>query len=221
MCEMMREDSQQGVGSSGTDQQHQEAAAVVFRNKLGPLARARKAVVEDLAPLRLRLRLANAVLFFMPNYALSRLRTAVYRALGMKIGRNTLVLGSLQLAGQGDIWRNLTVGEYCLLNAPLYLDLNAPITIGNHAGVANHCLLITTSHRPDVWYRRCGLELPKPITIGNGAWIGAGSTVLPGVTIGDGAVVAAGAVVTKDVPPHTLVGGVPARVIRQLPMADV
>ncbi len=45
-------------------------------------------------------------------------------------------------------------------------------------------------------------------------WLGASVTVVPGVTIGDGAIVGAGAVVTKDVPPHTIVGGVPARVIR-------
>jgi acetyltransferase-like isoleucine patch superfamily enzyme len=55
-----------------------------------------------------------------------------------------------------------------------------------------------------------------PIRIGRGAWIAAGATVLQGVTVGDDAVVAAGAVVTKDVPPRTLVAGVPARVIRAL-----
>lgn len=55
-----------------------------------------------------------------------------------------------------------------------------------------------------------------PVVIGNGVWIGANVTILGGVNIGDGAVVAAGAVVTKDVPAKTLVGGVPAKVIKQL-----
>ena len=54
-----------------------------------------------------------------------------------------------------------------------------------------------------------------PITIGNNVWVGARAMILKGVTIGDGAVVAAGSVVTKDVPGGTLVGGVPARVIRK------
>jgi acetyltransferase-like isoleucine patch superfamily enzyme len=54
------------------------------------------------------------------------------------------------------------------------------------------------------------------VTIGSGVWIASRVTVLPGVRIGDGAVVAAGAVVARDVPAHTLVGGVPARVIRSL-----
>lgn len=60
-----------------------------------------------------------------------------------------------------------------------------------------------------------GKEKSAPIHIGNHVWIGARATILKGVTIGDGAVVAAGAVVTKDVPPNTLVGGVPARIIKE------
>lgn len=55
----------------------------------------------------------------------------------------------------------------------------------------------------------------KPINIGNNVWIGLNTTVLKGVTIGDGAIIAAGSVVTKDVPPGTLVGGVPAKVIKR------
>ena len=67
--------------------------------------------------------------------------------------------------------------------------------------------------------RRQDLE-PAPIRLGDDVWIGANATVLPGVAIGDGAVVAAGAVVTRDVPPMTVVGGVPARVIKQIEVRE-
>jgi maltose O-acetyltransferase len=56
----------------------------------------------------------------------------------------------------------------------------------------------------------------EPVTIGNNVWIGRSCTILPGVSIGDNAVVAAGSVVTKNVPPNTLVGGVPAKAIKDL-----
>ena len=56
----------------------------------------------------------------------------------------------------------------------------------------------------------------KPIVIGNNVWIGSHATVTPGVTIGDGAIVAAGAVVTKDVPTGVVVGGVPAKIIKEI-----
>ena len=68
--------------------------------------------------------------------------------------------------------------------------------------------------------RRNHIAVATPVTIGNDVWIGGNVTILPGVNIGDKAVIAAGAVVTKDVPDNTVAGGVPAKVIKELPSEE-
>ncbi|MDO4171752.1 MAG: DapH/DapD/GlmU-related protein, partial [Prevotellaceae bacterium] len=92
----------------------------------------------------------------------------------------------------------------------------APVTFGDHCFIAPNCCFTTATHPLDVERRNAGLETCKPIKVGNNVWIGANVTVLPGVTIGDGAVVAAGALVNRDVEAGTLIGGVPAKLIRRL-----
>ena len=86
------------------------------------------------------------------------------------------------------------------------------ITIGDGTVIAED-VIIRDSDDHDILYD--GYEKTKPITIGNHVWIGLRATILKGVTIGDGAIIAAGSVVTKDVPPKTMVGGVPAKVIKE------
>jgi maltose O-acetyltransferase len=82
--------------------------------------------------------------------------------------------------------------------------------------LGHEVMLMTSSHEIGSDEHRAGPLYTAPITIKDGVWIGSRSVVLPGVTVGAGSVVAAGAIVTKDVPPHTLVGGVPARIIREI-----
>ena len=78
--------------------------------------------------------------------------------------------------------------------------------------LAANCSIATNNHD---FYDRAVLTC-KPVHIKRNAWIGIGSTILPGVTIGENAIVAAGAVVTKDVPDNAMVGGVPAKIIKML-----
>ena len=89
-----------------------------------------------------------------------------------------------------------------------------PAIIGGDQKTRHGVVLATLNHAMAPENR--GTMIPAPIRIGRRVWIGASATVLPGVTIGDGAVVAAGAVVNRDVPENTVVGGVPARIIRHL-----
>lgn len=89
------------------------------------------------------------------------------------------------------------------------------IEIGDNVMIASHTIITSLTHDTNALIYRETL-IKKKVTIGNNVWIGAGSIILPGVTIGDGAIIGAGSVVTKDVPPYTIVAGVPARPIRTL-----
>lgn len=86
------------------------------------------------------------------------------------------------------------------------------ITIGTGVIIAEQ-VMIRDSDNHSIMYE--GYERAKPITIGNHVWIGMRATILKGVAIGNGAIIAAGALVTKNVPPRCLVGGVPARIIKE------
>lgn len=108
----------------------------------------------------------------------------------------------------------LQVGDWTHINRGCILDARGGLKIGNNVSISYNVTLLTGSHdcfKPDF----PGEYLP--IRIGDHVWIGANATILNNVKIGEGAVVAAGAVVTKDVPPYTIVGGVPAKVISERP----
>lgn len=111
---------------------------------------------------------------------------------------------------------NLSVGESCFLNRQVFIDSLARVTIGDNVAIGFGCKLITSTHRLGGPSRRCGSLDSHQITVENGVWIGANVAVLPGVTIGRGSVVAAGSTVVDSVPPGYLVGGSPARLIRDL-----
>lgn len=144
--------------------------------------------------------------------------TALYRAVGgLEIGPRSLVCGRLDLTGDKNLQRYLTIGADCWLNTPVRLDVTAPIALEDGVVLGFGATLTTSGHDISCPDRRAGVLVARPIRVCRGAWIGANATILPGVTVGEGAVVGAGAVVTKDVPPHALVAGNPARAIKELP----
>jgi acetyltransferase-like isoleucine patch superfamily enzyme len=110
---------------------------------------------------------------------------------------------------------NITVGRRVHIGYDCMFTGHAPIEIADEVMIANKTSLVTGGH-PVPPEERFDYLTGAPIKIERNVWIGTGATILQGATIGAGSVVAAGAVVTHDVPPATLVGGVPATVIREI-----
>lgn len=113
-----------------------------------------------------------------------------------------------------DFGKNISIGDHVFVNSGCKFQDQGGISIGDMTFIGHDVVLATLDH--DLDPDRRVYMYPAPINIGKKVWIGSGAIITKGVTIGDNAVVAAGAVVTKDVPANTVVGGVPARVIKQL-----
>lgn len=123
---------------------------------------------------------------------------------------------------------NIHVGNECFFNYGCTLLDVSPITLGNGVWLGANVTLATPNHpfvaeerlNADYPDGRHDLEYSAPITIEDGCWICSGAIVCGGVTIGKNSIVAAGAVVTRDVPPDSIVAGVPAKVLRQIDEND-
>lgn len=113
-----------------------------------------------------------------------------------------------------DFGKNIHLGKNVFINSGCRFQDQGGIYIGDNVLIGHNVVLATLNHEENP--KRRGNLIPSPINIGNDVWIGSNATVLAGVTVGDGAIIAAGAVVTKDVAPNTIVGGVPARYIRDI-----
>ena len=153
----------------------------------------------------------------LPSSAFAATRTALLRAAGVKIGHHSLIQGKLRVTGRGNPCELLTIGDETLITGGLHVDLGAPLRIGNWVRIGHDVSLLTINHVVGPASFRAGESFFGEIVIEDGCWLASRCTVLPNVVIGAGSIVAAGSVVTRNVPPHTLVAGVPARVVRELP----
>ena len=113
-----------------------------------------------------------------------------------------------------DFGKNISVGRNVFINACCHFQDHGGVTLGDGCMIGHNVVFATLNHELDP-ARRAEMT-PAPIVLGRNVGVGSNATILQGVTIGDGAVVAAGAVVTRDVPAATVVGGVPARLIRRI-----
>lgn len=117
------------------------------------------------------------------------------------------------------------IGTDVYMGFGIELETNYPelVSIGDHVTISHRAIITAHMGSPsDTPVKRSYPLSAKPVTIEDGAWICIGAIILPGVTIGNNAVVAAGAVVSRDVAPNTMVGGIPARLIKRLdgPVAE-
>ena len=113
-----------------------------------------------------------------------------------------------------DFGKNITIGKNVFFNSGCRFQDQGGIVIGDGVLIGHNVVIATINHGLDPKEERKNHY--APVAIGNHAWIGSNATILHGVTVGEWAVVAAGAVVTKDVDSYTVVGGVPARVIKHI-----
>ena len=171
---------------------------------------------EEFGGLHLRLALATALAGLLPPRVGGRIRVALLRLAGLHIGHGTIMYGTPRILAGAGFEKHLLVGRGCWFNNGCTLDVHAPLVIEDGAYLAQDVLVLTQSHEIVTEDRRAGPLISLPVTIGAGAWVGARVTVLPGVTIGAGAVIAAGAVVTRDVPANSVVGGIPAKQLRDM-----
>lgn len=119
----------------------------------------------------------------------------------------------------GGLWlgtSRLSVGEATFINYDCRIDNTALVTIGRSCDIGPGTHVMTTTHANGPGTRRAGNERHEPVTIGDGAWIGARVTIMPGVSIGSGAIVGTGAVVLQDCDANCVYAGVPAKKIRDL-----
>ena len=145
----------------------------------------------------------------------NKVKCALLRSLGHQIGTGTTIISPIYIAG------TVHIGNDCWINREFTVEGNGLVVIGDRCDIAPQVSFLTGGHKIGTPQRRAGEGETYTIRVGSGSWVGSRATILGTTTIGESSVVAACACVREDVPSDTLVGGVPARVIRKLEGEDV
>lgn len=146
------------------------------------------------------------LLHIIGNIPSHNIRKFFYRASGIKIGRGS----SIHMGAKFYDLKSIVIGEDTIIGENCVLDGRSKLEIGNHVDIASEVMIYNSEH--DINSDNFSAK-EAPVSIQDYVFVGPRAIILPGVSIGKGAVVGAGAVVTKDVPPYTIVGGVPAKII--------
>lgn len=184
--------------------------------KNGNIRRAGNVIREDVLAHNWRLIFCVFLGKWLPKNAFLRLRRYLLKTGGVAVGNGSVFMDIPVFSGGKESISAFSIGSDCFVNVECVFDLSSEIKIGNNVYFGHRVMLITSNHDFSSAKQRGGQLTGDAILIEDGAWVGAGTIVLPGVTIGTGSVVAAGSVVSKNVPPNIIVGGVPAKPIREL-----
>lgn len=165
--------------------------------------------------------LRESIFLFIANHLprldfFDRKRCQVLRWAGLNIGSSSRIFSPISIRPIG-AGKNISIGKHCFLNTDIRFGCpEAKIQIGDHVSIGPKVCFETVNHDLIYLPNQPRKISGKPIVVEEGVWIGAGAIILAGTTLGKGAVIAAGAVVNRDVPPYTVVGGVPAKLIKTL-----
>lgn len=140
-------------------------------------------------------------------------KSALLRLAGLKVGKNVRIWSTAKFYSP-----YIEIGDDCFLgfNVQLFANSDGPIKIGARCSLGTDVIVNTGTHHPGTPRDRTGVGFAKPISIGDGCRISTRSVLLEGVVIGRGSQIAAGSVVVRNVAEDTLVGGVPAKFIKNL-----
>ena len=155
----------------------------------------------------------NAVIFKTGLLPVSGIKVFLLRLFGAKIGTNVMIKPCVNIKYP---W-NLTIDNNSWIGENVWIDNLVPVTIGSHVCISQGAYLCTGNHD---WSDPSFGLIVKPISVADGAWIGAKSVIAPGIQIGESAIAAAGSVVVKDIPSFEIHAGNPAQFSRRRVFQD-
>ncbi|MDE8650489.1 acyltransferase [Novosphingobium album (ex Liu et al. 2023)] len=138
-------------------------------------------------------------------------RRVLMKAMGIEVGDRVVVTCDVDF-----VFGKIILHDRVFINRGVLIDGEGSVAIGAATHIAPRCMILTATHAVGNRDRRAGGSTRRKVSVGRACWIGAGSTILPGVAIGDGVIVGAGSVVTGHIPDDELHAGVPAVLKKRL-----